>query len=66
MALKSTLKAITIHDFGGPEVLNNEEVPVPEIGPDEALIKVHSCGVNPIDGRYARGTQRDESIMICL
>jgi NADPH:quinone reductase-like Zn-dependent oxidoreductase len=55
MALKSTMKAITIHDFGGPEVLNNEEVPVPEIGPDEALIKVHSCGVNPIDWKVRQG-----------
>lgn len=41
------MKAITVHNFGGPEVLNYEEVPVPEIGPDEALIKVHSCGVKP-------------------
>jgi NADPH:quinone reductase-like Zn-dependent oxidoreductase len=58
MALKNTMKAITIHDFGGPEVLNYEEVPVPEIGPDEALIKVHSCGVNPIDWKVRQGASR--------
>lgn len=55
MASKTTMKAITIRDYGGPEVLNYEEVPVPEIGPDEALIKVHSCGVNPIDWKIRQG-----------
>ena len=55
MTSMSTMKAITIRDYGGPEVLNYEEVPVPEIGPDEALIKVHSCGVNPIDWKIRQG-----------
>jgi NADPH:quinone reductase-like Zn-dependent oxidoreductase len=55
MGSKSMMKAITIHDFGGPEVLNYEEVPIPEIGPDECLVKVHSCGVNPIDWKVRQG-----------
>ena len=46
---------MTIHDFGGPEVLNYEDVPFPEIGPDEALVKVHSCAVNPIDWKVRQG-----------
>jgi NADPH:quinone reductase-like Zn-dependent oxidoreductase len=55
MASKRTMKAVTIHDFGGPEMLSYEDVPVPEIGPDETLIKVHSCGVNPVDWKIRQG-----------
>jgi NADPH:quinone reductase-like Zn-dependent oxidoreductase len=58
MASKGTMKAVTIHDFGGPEVLSYEDVPIPEIGPDETLIKVHSCGVNPVDWKIRQGNNR--------
>ncbi|WP_436844505.1 NADP-dependent oxidoreductase [Streptomyces wuyuanensis] len=47
------MKAIRLHEFGGPEVLRHEEVPVPEPGPGEVLVRVHAVGVNPAD-RYAR------------
>nr|WP_180289403.1 MULTISPECIES: NADP-dependent oxidoreductase [Streptomyces] len=50
---KQTMKAIQLHEFGGPEVLRHEEVPVPEPGPGEVLVRVHAVGVNPPD-RYAR------------
>ena len=43
------MKAITLHQFGGPEVLRYEEVPVPEPKPGEVLIRVHAVGVNPPD-----------------
>ncbi|HEY3420668.1 MAG TPA: NADP-dependent oxidoreductase [Methanomassiliicoccales archaeon] len=58
MASKGIMKAMTIHDFGGPEVLRYEEVPIPEIGPDECLVRVHSCGVNPIDWKVRQGYTR--------
>jgi NADPH:quinone reductase-like Zn-dependent oxidoreductase len=48
-----TMKAIRLHEFGGPEVLRQEEVPVPEPGPGEVLVRVHAVGVNPPDW-YAR------------
>ncbi|WNV87893.1 NADP-dependent oxidoreductase [Umezawaea sp. Da 62-37] len=48
-----TMKAIRLHEFGGPEVLRYEEVPVPEAGPGEVLIRVHAVGLNPPDW-YAR------------
>ena len=55
------MKAVTIHEYGGPEVLRYEDVPVPEIGPDEVLIKVHACGVNPIDWKVRQGRKKDQT-----
>ena len=40
------MKAIVIREFGGPEVMRWEEVPVPTPGPGEALVKVHAVSVN--------------------
>jgi NADPH:quinone reductase-like Zn-dependent oxidoreductase len=40
------LKAIILKEFGGPEVLRLEEVPVPQLAADEILLKVHSVSVN--------------------
>jgi 2-desacetyl-2-hydroxyethyl bacteriochlorophyllide A dehydrogenase len=39
------MNALRIREFGGPEVLEWEEVPTPEIAPDELLIRVAFCGV---------------------
>ncbi|MGW3429176.1 NADP-dependent oxidoreductase [Streptomyces melanosporofaciens] len=48
-----TMKAIRLHEFGGPQVLRHEEAPVPEPGPGEVLVRVHAVGINPPDW-YAR------------
>jgi NADPH:quinone reductase-like Zn-dependent oxidoreductase len=47
------MKAIRVHRTGGPEVLEYEEVPDPEPGPREVLVRVYAAGVNPPDW-YAR------------
>ena len=49
------MKAIRIHEFGGPEVLKYEDVQQPIPGADEVLIKVHASGVNPIDWKIRAG-----------
>ncbi|GAA2878181.1 NADPH:quinone reductase [Actinoplanes cyaneus] len=49
------MKAIQIHEAGGPEVLRYDEVPVPEIGPGEVLVKVHAVGINPPDWYLREG-----------
>src|SRR3954454_10276536 len=43
------MKAIRIHNPGGPEVLTYEEVPTPQPGPGEARVKLAASGVNFID-----------------
>ncbi|WP_030345976.1 NADP-dependent oxidoreductase [Streptomyces sp. NRRL S-1022] len=49
-----TMRAVRLHEHGGPEVLRYDEVPLPEPGPGEVLVRVHAAGVNPPD-RYLRG-----------
>jgi len=49
------MKAIRIHEFGGPEVLKYEDAPQPMPAADEVLIKVHASGVNPIDWKIRAG-----------
>jgi NADPH:quinone reductase-like Zn-dependent oxidoreductase len=43
------MRAVRQHSLGGPEVLVVEEVPVPEPGPTEVLVRVAAAGVNPVD-----------------
>lgn len=43
------MKAIRLHEHGGPEVLRYDEVPMPEPRPGEVLVRVHAVGVNPPD-----------------
>ncbi|MFH8745905.1 NADP-dependent oxidoreductase [Streptomyces rimosus] len=44
-----TMRAIQLHEHGGPEVLRYDEVPVPGPGPGEVLIRVQAVGINPPD-----------------
>lgn len=43
------MKAIRVHEYGGPEVLRYEEIPVPEPGPGQARVKIEAAGVNYVD-----------------
>jgi len=42
------MKAVRIHTYGGPEVLQLEELALPVPGPGEILVKVRAAGVNVI------------------
>ena len=46
---KNMMKAIQLHEFGGPEVLRHDELPIPELTPGEVLVRVHAIGLNPPD-----------------
>jgi NADPH2:quinone reductase len=52
------MKAIRIHQSGGPEVLQLEDVPVPQPGPGQALVRVEAIGVNFIDVYHRVGLYR--------
>lgn len=43
------MKAVRVHKYGGPEVLTQEEIPVPEPKAGEARVKIEAAGVNFID-----------------
>ncbi|MBI3108841.1 MAG: NADPH:quinone reductase [Candidatus Rokubacteria bacterium] len=48
------MKAIRISEYGGPSVLKLAEVPAPEPGPNQVVVRNHAVGVNPVD-TYLRG-----------
>lgn len=53
------MKAIGIQRFGGREVLQTLELPVPQPGPDEILVKIEAAGVNPVDYKIREGLLKD-------
>jgi len=50
------MKAIRVHEFGGPEVLKLEEVANPSAAPGQVVIDVKAAGVNPVDTYIRAGT----------
>jgi NADPH:quinone reductase-like Zn-dependent oxidoreductase len=53
------MKAIVVHQYGGPEVLKFEEYPDPVAGPGEVLVRVAAASVNPIDYKRGAGLTKD-------
>src|SRR5277367_7177813 len=53
------MKAIVVHEYGGPEVLKFEEYPDPVPGPGEVLVRVAASSVNPIDYKRRAGLTKD-------
>jgi NADPH:quinone reductase-like Zn-dependent oxidoreductase len=52
---KPTMKAIVVHEYGGPEVLKYEDAPRPEPKEDQILVHVIAAAVNPVDGMIRSG-----------
>jgi NADPH:quinone reductase len=50
------MKAIRVHEFGGPEVLKLEEVVTPKASAGKVLVRIHAAGVNPYDTYMRAGT----------
>lgn len=49
------MRAIVVHETGGPEAMRVEDVPVPEPGPGQVRVRVHYAGVNFIDVYHRTG-----------
>jgi len=43
------MKAVRIHQFGGPEVLTYEDIPDPQLRKDQVLVRVKACSLNHLD-----------------
>jgi len=49
------MKAVRIHQFGGPEVLIYEDVPDPQLRKDQVLVRVRACSLNHLDVWVRKG-----------
>ena len=54
------MKAIRVHKFGEPEVMQLEDVPGLTPGPAEVVVKLHAVGVNPVDSYIRSGQYRPD------
>jgi NADPH:quinone reductase-like Zn-dependent oxidoreductase len=52
------MKAIVLHQYGGPEQLRYEETKMPEFGDDEVLVRIKATSVNPIDYKLRSGAAK--------
>ena len=52
------MKAVRIHETGGPEVLRYEDIPEPKLRKDQVLVRVRACAMNHIDLWIRKGTPK--------
>src|SRR5262249_15259120 len=50
-----TMKAIRYHRYGSPDVLDLQDIDMPEVGDDDVLVRVRAASVNPLDFHFMRG-----------
>lgn len=49
------MKAIRIHAYGELDVLHYEDIPMPQLNPDDLLVRVRAAAVNPVDWKIREG-----------
>src|SRR5215813_7453450 len=55
MLTMAAMKAVIAETYGGPEVMELANVPVPRVGPNGVLVRVHATSVNPVDWKLRKG-----------
>lgn len=65
-ALSVGVKAARIHEYGGPEVIQYEDVEKPSAGPGEVVLEVAAAGFNPADGGDRSGRFRSVRLPFTL
>ena len=57
-----SMKAVRIHQYGGPEVLKFEDAPRPQPAVGELLIRTHAAAVNPVDWKIREGYLKERVV----
>jgi NADPH2:quinone reductase len=60
------MKAIRVHEHGGPDVLRVEDLDVPQPGPGQAVVKIAAAGLNFIDVYYRTGLNKPPGLPFTL
>lgn len=55
MLTMAGMKAVICETYGGPEVLEIADVPVPQVGPNGVLVRVHASSINAVDWKLRQG-----------
>jgi NADPH:quinone reductase-like Zn-dependent oxidoreductase len=58
------MRSLTVNRFGGPEVIEVVDIPVPDPGPHQVRIRVAASSVNPIDLSTRSGRLVDAGLMV--
>jgi NADPH:quinone reductase-like Zn-dependent oxidoreductase len=53
------MKAVVLHEYGGPSKLLYQDLPDPAPGPGEVLVHVHAASINPVDWKMRSGAAKD-------
>src|SRR5580704_11425404 len=53
------MKAVVLHEYGGPDKLIYEDLPDPVAAPDQLLVRLAATSVNPIDYKVRSGAMKN-------
>jgi NADPH:quinone reductase-like Zn-dependent oxidoreductase len=57
--MERKMRAAVIHEFGGPEKIRTETLPIPDVQEGEVLVQIKAAGVNPVDTAVREGYLKD-------
>jgi NADPH:quinone reductase-like Zn-dependent oxidoreductase len=60
----TTMKAIRLHEFGGPDVLRYEDAPKPVAGPGEVIVRVHTRQILGKAGKHLDGSDARPTVTV--